>query len=141
MIENFIFWGKKSILFDQLFEFYELKYKFNFSQNDGQNSKKSIKKYIQNQSHILDFSKLQDKIKISTNFKMTKNLIFLWKNPHFWSIIWVSRTKMWFIYSKHDGQKSENSIKKYIQNQILSFKNNLIFSSKSFIFPNSKSRR
>ena len=62
---------------DQLFEFYELKYKFNFSQNDGQNSKKSIKKYIQNQSHILDFSKLQDKIKISTNFKMTKNLICL----------------------------------------------------------------
>ena len=74
LIENFVFLGKKSILFDQLLEFYELKYKSHFSQNDGQISKKSIKKYIRIQSHILDFSKLQDKIKILTTFKMTKIL-------------------------------------------------------------------
>jgi len=81
MTKNSKFFGKKSKLFDQLFGFHELKYVFNFSKNDGQTSKNSIKKYIQNRFHMVNFSKLQDKFNFSTNFKMTKNFMIFGKNP------------------------------------------------------------
>ena len=46
MTENFIFWVKKSTLFDQLFEFHELKYRFIYSKNDDKNSENSIKNAV-----------------------------------------------------------------------------------------------
>ena len=104
MTENFIFWVKKSTLFDQLFEFHELKYRFVYSKNDDENSKNSIKKYIQNQ--ILSFKNNQILSSKSFSFSNSKSRRYTPKN------IKIMR-KTWFFVKGYPFDSFQNESKKF----------------------------
>ena len=104
MTENFIFWVKKSTLFDQLFEFHELKYRFIYSQNDDKNSENSIKKYIQNQ--ILSFKNNQILSSKSFIFSNSKSRRYTPKN------IKIMR-KTWFFVKGYPFDSFQNESKKF----------------------------
>lgn len=104
MTENFIFWVEKSTLFDQLFEFHELKYRFVYSKNDDENSKNSIKKYIQNQ--ILSFKNNQILSSKSFIFSNSKSRRYTPKN------IKIMR-KTWFFVKGYPFDSFQNESKKF----------------------------
>ena len=104
MTENFIFWVKKSTLFDQLFEFHELKYRFIYSQNDDKNSENSIKNYIQNQ--ILSFKNNQILSSKSFIFSNSKSRRYTPKN------IKIMR-KTWFFVKGYPFDSFQNESKKF----------------------------
>ena len=104
MTENFIFWVEKSTLFDQLFEFHELKYRFIYSKNDDKNSENSIKKYIQNQ--ILSFKNNQILSSKSFIFSNSKSRRYTPKN------IKIMR-KTWFFVKGYPFDSFQNESKKF----------------------------